>query len=169
MLYLFSFALCYSLCLFLAKNAIQGLLKVDPAHRLTAKELLDHPWITGDRSRPMNNGPTNVLEMMKQWKNDLLLEDDEEDGGRSDQNGQNGEAGNDDSMNNNVKEDGKEKSKMEGRSGGSVGGAKVRNTHFNIDLDSQKISVSVDCQKRYFSKYCPQFSLSRPRWSTSSI
>lgn len=57
------------------KNAVQGLLKVDPAHRLTVNELLDHPWITGDTSRPINEGPTNVLEMMKQWKEELLLED----------------------------------------------------------------------------------------------
>lgn len=90
-----------------AKNAIQGLLKVDPAHRLTASELLDHPWITGDRSRPMNNGPTNVLEMMKQWKNDLLLEERGEEGEEEvDGGGTNNvdDGGNDDSVNNNVKE-----------------------------------------------------------------
>ncbi|XP_011672831.1 serine/threonine-protein kinase 33 isoform X2 [Strongylocentrotus purpuratus] len=86
-----------------AKNAIQGLLKVDPAHRLTASELLDHPWITGDRSRPMNNGPTNVLEMMKQWK---LEEDNEEGEEEVDGGGTNNvdDGGNDDSVNNNVKE-----------------------------------------------------------------
>ena len=49
---------------------------------------------------------------------------------------------------------------MEGRSGGSVGGAKVRNTHFNIDLDSQKISVSVDCQKEIFFKVLSTIPLS---------
>ncbi|XP_071830684.1 serine/threonine-protein kinase 33-like [Apostichopus japonicus] len=61
-----------------AKNAIQGLLKVDPAHRITVHELLDHPWMTGDMSRPVNKGPTNVLEMMKQWKDELLLDDEGE-------------------------------------------------------------------------------------------
>nr|XP_054774808.1 serine/threonine-protein kinase 33-like [Lytechinus pictus] len=105
-----------------AKNAIQGLLKVDPAHRLTASELLDHPWITGDRSRPMNNGPTNVLEMMKQWKNDLLLEDKEEEAADS------ADGGNDDSMNNNVKEKNKEKGKMNQQSGSSTGSRPTEGT-----------------------------------------
>ncbi|XP_071791570.1 serine/threonine-protein kinase 33-like [Asterias amurensis] len=57
-----------------AKNAIQGLLTVDPAHRLTASELLHHPWITGEKGSD-NDGPKNVLEMMKQWKDELLLEE----------------------------------------------------------------------------------------------
>lgn len=68
----------YHFCLLSAKNAIQGLLKVDPAHRITVHELLDHPWMTGDMSRPVNKGPTNVLEMMKQWKDELLLDDEGE-------------------------------------------------------------------------------------------
>ncbi len=49
------------------------LLKVNPAHRLTASELTDHPWITGVKSE--HTGPTNVLEMMKQWKDELRLEE----------------------------------------------------------------------------------------------
>ncbi|XP_071502191.1 serine/threonine-protein kinase 33-like [Diadema antillarum] len=107
-----------------AKNAIQGLLKVDPAHRLTAHELLDHPWITGDRSRPMNNGPTNVLEMMKQWKNDLLLEDKEGDDETDDRNGD--EAKNNDSVNNNVKEEEQApKGKDAGRRGSTGTAAKT--------------------------------------------
>ncbi|XP_022112093.1 serine/threonine-protein kinase 33-like [Acanthaster planci] len=57
-----------------AKNAIQGLLTVDPAHRLTASELLHHPWITGEKGSD-NDGPKNVLEMMKQWKDELMLEE----------------------------------------------------------------------------------------------
>ncbi|KAI1889829.1 hypothetical protein AGOR_G00166960 [Albula goreensis] len=51
-----------------AKRVLQCLLKVDPAHRITANELLDNPWITGDTSTPAT--PTNVLEMMKQFRND---------------------------------------------------------------------------------------------------
>ncbi|XP_020857643.1 serine/threonine-protein kinase 33 isoform X1 [Phascolarctos cinereus] len=50
-----------------AKSALQQLLKVDPAHRITAKELLDNRWITGNTLTPVR--PTNVLELMKQWKN----------------------------------------------------------------------------------------------------
>ncbi|XP_036283606.1 serine/threonine-protein kinase 33 isoform X1 [Pipistrellus kuhlii] len=57
-----------------AKSVLKQLLKVDPAHRLTAKELLDNQWITGNRLSSMR--PTNVLEMMKEWKN--IPDSDEE-------------------------------------------------------------------------------------------
>ncbi|XP_036619645.1 serine/threonine-protein kinase 33 [Trichosurus vulpecula] len=50
-----------------AKSVLKQLLKVDPAHRITAKELLDNRWITGNTLTPVR--PTNVLELMKQWKN----------------------------------------------------------------------------------------------------
>ncbi|XP_071942026.1 serine/threonine-protein kinase 33-like [Antedon mediterranea] len=52
-----------------AKNAIQGLTKLDPAHRLTANELLNHPWMLGEKLK--GNERTNVLEMMKQ----MMLEE----------------------------------------------------------------------------------------------
>lgn len=32
--------------LFAAKSVLKLLMKVDPAHRLTAKELLDNQWLT---------------------------------------------------------------------------------------------------------------------------
>ncbi|KAM6980637.1 serine/threonine-protein kinase 33, partial [Aplochiton taeniatus] len=51
-----------------AKKALSCLLKVDPAHRITANELLDHPWITGDTSTLAP--PTNVLEMMRMFRDD---------------------------------------------------------------------------------------------------
>ncbi|NP_001038554.2 serine/threonine-protein kinase 33 [Danio rerio] len=50
-----------------AKNVIRCLLKVDPAHRITANELLDNPWISGDTSTAVTR--TNVLEMMRQFRN----------------------------------------------------------------------------------------------------
>lgn len=28
------------------KHCIRGMLTIDPAYRLTAREVLDHPWIT---------------------------------------------------------------------------------------------------------------------------
>lgn len=59
------------------KSCIQGMLKLDPAHRLTASEVLFHPCITGQ-----TGCTTNVLEMMKQWT-DLRINDgdsDEDDG-----------------------------------------------------------------------------------------
>ncbi|KAL4613500.1 serine/threonine-protein kinase 33 [Arapaima gigas] len=51
-----------------AKKVLSCLLKVDPAHRITASELLDNPWITGNTSLPVT--PTNVLEMMKQFRDE---------------------------------------------------------------------------------------------------
>ncbi|XP_015419219.1 PREDICTED: serine/threonine-protein kinase 33 isoform X2 [Myotis davidii] len=50
-----------------AKSVLKQLMKVDPAHRITAKELLDNQWITGNTLSSAR--PTNVLEMMKEWKN----------------------------------------------------------------------------------------------------
>ncbi|XP_030621003.1 serine/threonine-protein kinase 33 [Chanos chanos] len=49
-----------------AKKVLHCLLKKDPAHRITASELLDNPWITGDTST--STTPTNVLEMMRQFR-----------------------------------------------------------------------------------------------------
>ena len=40
------------------------MLKVDPAHRLTSKEVLQQPWLRGEVNA---TGTTNVLEMMKQY------------------------------------------------------------------------------------------------------
>ena len=40
------------------------MLKVDPAHRLTSKEILQHPWLRGELNGAVT---TNVLEMMKQY------------------------------------------------------------------------------------------------------
>uniref|UniRef100_A0A4W5KSQ8 Serine/threonine-protein kinase 33 n=1 Tax=Hucho hucho TaxID=62062 RepID=A0A4W5KSQ8_9TELE len=51
-----------------AKKVLSCLLKVDPAHRITANELLDNPWITGDTNTPAT--PTNVLEMMRLFRDD---------------------------------------------------------------------------------------------------
>ncbi|XP_069763816.1 serine/threonine-protein kinase 33-like [Narcine bancroftii] len=54
---------------------LKSLLIVDPAHRMTASELLNHYWITGDASK--KGRPKNVLEMMKQWKLDTNRETEE--------------------------------------------------------------------------------------------
>ncbi|XP_056410347.1 serine/threonine-protein kinase 33 isoform X2 [Hyla sarda] len=56
-----------------AKDVLRKLLRVDPADRITANELLDDPWITGDTSSVQR--PSNVLEMMKTWRNSLDNED----------------------------------------------------------------------------------------------
>ncbi|XP_019131941.1 serine/threonine-protein kinase 33 isoform X2 [Larimichthys crocea] len=46
-----------------AKNLLTCLLKVDPAYRISANQLLENPWITGDTDVPAI--PSNVLEMMR--------------------------------------------------------------------------------------------------------
>ncbi|XP_072305916.1 serine/threonine-protein kinase 33 [Eucyclogobius newberryi] len=48
-----------------AKTVLACLLSSDPAHRMTAYQLLENPWITGDFSRPVR--PPNILELMSQW------------------------------------------------------------------------------------------------------
>nr|XP_046244106.1 serine/threonine-protein kinase 33 isoform X2 [Scatophagus argus] len=47
-----------------AKNLLTCLLKVDPAYRMSANQLLENPWITGDTNVPAI--PSNVLDMMRQ-------------------------------------------------------------------------------------------------------
>lgn len=53
-----------------AKECIKKMLNTDPAHRLTASEVLDHHWITGDQARQS----ANVLELMKEWGKDLKID-----------------------------------------------------------------------------------------------
>ncbi|XP_064594551.1 serine/threonine-protein kinase 33-like isoform X2 [Liolophura sinensis] len=52
-----------------AQNIIVGMLNVDPAHRLTAHEVLDHSWFTGQKRETRN-----ALALMKEWKDELRLE-----------------------------------------------------------------------------------------------
>ncbi|XP_067675965.1 serine/threonine-protein kinase 33-like [Haliotis asinina] len=52
-----------------AKMCIQRMLKVDPAHRMSAAEVLDHAWLTGETHD--STKPVNVLEMMKEWGPEL--------------------------------------------------------------------------------------------------
>ena len=47
-----------------AKQLLEGMLKVDPAHRLTSKEVVCQPWLKGERE-VNSSSPMNVLEMMK--------------------------------------------------------------------------------------------------------
>ncbi|KAM7329142.1 hypothetical protein ACRRTK_010755 [Alexandromys fortis] len=60
--------------IYMAKNVLKQLMKVDPAHRITAKELLDNQWLTGNTFSSAR--PTNVLEMMKEWKNNPESDED---------------------------------------------------------------------------------------------
>lgn len=47
-----------------AKNLIEGMLEVDPAHRSTAKEIQDHPWVSGDSE---SSARRNVIQMMREY------------------------------------------------------------------------------------------------------
>ncbi|XP_053722009.1 serine/threonine-protein kinase 33 [Synchiropus splendidus] len=48
-----------------AKELLSCLLKVDPGYRMSASQLLENPWITGDMNGPAL--PTNVLELMHHY------------------------------------------------------------------------------------------------------
>eukprot|EP01137_Pigoraptor_chileana_P005994 Opistho-2@49823 len=50
-----------------AKNLIQGMLKVDPAHRFTAKEIMDHAWISNRDNAEGTPLASNVLDMMRAY------------------------------------------------------------------------------------------------------
>ncbi|KAK5611004.1 hypothetical protein CRENBAI_023227 [Crenichthys baileyi] len=47
------------------KYLLSCLLKADPAYRMSAHQLLENPWMTGDTTVPL--GPSNVLEMMRHY------------------------------------------------------------------------------------------------------
>lgn len=50
-----------------AKSILEKMMRVDPAHRLTATEMLHHPWITGNETQQES---TNVLELMKIFRDE---------------------------------------------------------------------------------------------------
>ncbi|XP_042303124.1 serine/threonine-protein kinase 33 isoform X2 [Sceloporus undulatus] len=68
-----------------ARNVLQQLLKVDPAHRFTANELLDCQWITGETHIVQRQ--FNVLELMKKWNQSSSTEGGETSISESDLNG----------------------------------------------------------------------------------
>ncbi|KAJ7330190.1 Serine/threonine-protein kinase 33 [Desmophyllum pertusum] len=68
---------CWETCHESAKNLLLGMLKVDPAYRRTAKEILNHPWITGDSDA---SETSNVLELMKMYSEELRQGSESQDG-----------------------------------------------------------------------------------------
>lgn len=54
-----------------AKQLMEGMLQMDPAKRISAKEILDHPWITGKGDSEL--GAYNVLDMMKSYNSEKRL------------------------------------------------------------------------------------------------
>uniref|UniRef100_T1IGW5 Protein kinase domain-containing protein n=1 Tax=Strigamia maritima TaxID=126957 RepID=T1IGW5_STRMM len=56
---------------YMARNLLKGMLKLDPAYRLTANEILSHPWILGLGDNC--TAPTTVLDLMHQWRDDMVI------------------------------------------------------------------------------------------------
>ncbi|OAF70487.1 Serine/threonine-protein kinase 33 [Intoshia linei] len=50
------------------KDCLKVMLHPDTAYRITAAEILLHPWITGEAYD--ENKPHNIMDLMKQWKNE---------------------------------------------------------------------------------------------------
>ncbi|KAJ3126040.1 Serine/threonine-protein kinase 33 [Nowakowskiella sp. JEL0407] len=51
-----------------ARSLCESLLKFDPAKRMTAKEILRHPWLTGEDMLTVSN--TTVLDLMRTYNNE---------------------------------------------------------------------------------------------------
>ncbi|XP_036356030.1 serine/threonine-protein kinase 33-like [Octopus sinensis] len=58
---------------YMGRKCIQGMLEVNPALRLSANEISNSYWITG---KTINSENVNVLEMMKQYKEDQMEDKD---------------------------------------------------------------------------------------------
>ncbi|KXS19284.1 Pkinase-domain-containing protein [Gonapodya prolifera JEL478] len=62
-----------------AVDLLELMLKYDPAARITAQEILDHPWVTGDSKDPLTaediqpHHRVNVLDMMKGFNTERRL------------------------------------------------------------------------------------------------
>jgi len=50
-----------------AKDLIERLLVVDPNDRITAEEIMDHPWVMGNFTTKANN-VNQVHKNMKKWR-----------------------------------------------------------------------------------------------------
>lgn len=55
-----------------AKDLISKMLTKNPAVRLTASEVLQHPWSTGHVMSELQS-PANVLEMMRLWRSEMKV------------------------------------------------------------------------------------------------
>lgn len=126
---------CWETCQDSAKNLLLGMLKVDPAHRRTAKEILNHPWITGDESAFTT---TNVLELMKIFREEQRQESE----------ANNVEANNhspsSDAATENSKEDGEKKSPVSSAKGSGTAGKKStqQTKKFSGSTQPRRISSS---------------------------
>lgn len=56
-------------------NLIKRMLAKNPANRLTAAEIAEHPWLMGKRISDDASSPKTVLDMMHLWKNEMRVGD----------------------------------------------------------------------------------------------
>lgn len=55
-----------------AVDLIKRMLDKNPAIRITATEIMGHPWLKGTRIAD-DKGPPNVLDMMHQWRTEMMV------------------------------------------------------------------------------------------------
>ena len=53
-----------------AKDCLSRMIKVNPAHRITSSELIDHPWFLDKKLDEMSDKQKNVLELMTDFLNE---------------------------------------------------------------------------------------------------
>lgn len=53
-------------------NLIKRMLEKNPAMRITASEIAEHPWLVG-RQISEDASPHNVLDMMHLWKPEMMV------------------------------------------------------------------------------------------------
>lgn len=57
-----------------AIDLLKKMLEKNTAHRITASEVLQHPWLTGRKMSDKNQAtPENVLDMMRLWRSEMRV------------------------------------------------------------------------------------------------
>lgn len=56
-----------------AKDLLSKMLARNPAVRITAYEVMQHPWTVGKILNNEPQNPANVLEMMRLWKSEIKV------------------------------------------------------------------------------------------------
>ncbi len=57
---------CLYCCFFLAKDCLNRMMRVNPAHRITCSELFDHAWFQDKKLHETHDKQKNVLELMSE-------------------------------------------------------------------------------------------------------
>lgn len=56
-----------------AIHLITKMLVKNPALRITAAEVVIHPWIVGKPMTKESDSPENVLDMMRLWRSEMMV------------------------------------------------------------------------------------------------